>query len=306
MKANPYKLVFLCTTETICRVIEFYHIFMQYLNPIGIVVIAKNDVLNFLKDEQDLTIEFIDEDKLYPHMNYKSIQGLLEDVNGATTKRVGWYFQQFLKMAYSKVCCEDWYLVWDSDTIPTHEIRMFSENDIDRAPYFDVKTEYFKSYFDTISNIFPELKKEVDYSFVSEHMLINTEVMNEIINKIESDGRKFWINIIYSINKDSIDNAGFSEFETYGTYVTHYYPNMYKIRKWHSLRTGTVFFGGYIEGKKLTELAVVYDAVSFENHYKHLKYSKIFNRRIFRSYLFIYLLDTVIFSIKKRRKKWIK
>jgi hypothetical protein len=58
---------------------------------------------------------------------------------------------------------------------------MFNNNG---KPIFDVKTEYHKPYFITLKKIFPELGKKYNYSFISEHMIINTKIMNNMIKRI--------------------------------------------------------------------------------------------------------------------------
>ena len=47
----------------------------------------------------------------------------------------GWYYQQFLKMAYASKCECGYYMSWDSDTIPLRRIEMFDRED---RPYFDM------------------------------------------------------------------------------------------------------------------------------------------------------------------------
>ena len=81
-----------------------------------------------------------------------------------------------------------------------------------------------------MKKIFPELGKIYNYSFVSEHMVIKTEIMKELINKIENNtnlnGSIWYEKIINSINIDYLDNTGFSEYETYGTFTNFYYNNL--------------------------------------------------------------------------------
>ena len=62
---------------------------------------------------------------------------------------------------------------------------MFNNNN--GKPFFDVKTEYHEPYFITMKNIFPELGKKYDYSFISEHMIINTKLMKNMINRISNN-----------------------------------------------------------------------------------------------------------------------
>ena len=96
--------------------------------------------------------------------------------------RAGWYLQQFLKMSYSFICEDAYYLIWDADTIPVREIQMFDE---DGVPFFDVKEEYHRPYFTTLNKIFNNrIKKSNPYSYISDHIVIKTEYMRNLILEI--------------------------------------------------------------------------------------------------------------------------
>ncbi|MEI3192244.1 MAG: DUF6492 family protein [Lachnospiraceae bacterium] len=56
--------------------------------------------------------------------------------------RSGWYFQQFLKFGYAQVCEDEYYIVWDSDTVPLHPISHFQ----DGKPVFTKKEEMEPPY----------------------------------------------------------------------------------------------------------------------------------------------------------------
>ena len=94
-------------------------------------------------------------------------------------------------------------------------------------PYFDTTTEYFTLYFETMKKIFPNLGKKYYYSFISEHMLIKTEIMKSLINRINNNnnisGETWYEKIINCIDVNELGHSGFSEFETYGTFVNEYY-----------------------------------------------------------------------------------
>ena len=52
---------------------------------------------------------------------------LLKDgysMNG--NSRPGWYYQQFLKMAFSNWSKSRYYMAWDADTIPLRKKEMFN------------------------------------------------------------------------------------------------------------------------------------------------------------------------------------
>ncbi len=179
----------------------------------------------------------------------------------------GWYYQQFLKMQYSFVCKDEYYMVWDGDTIPCRNIKMFGFGE--GKPLLDLKHEYHPEYFDTLEKILPGYKKTMDRSFISEHMLFKCDIMKAMIMDIESNasipGEKYWEKIINAIEPAKIYDSSFSEFETYGTYVTTKYPDLYDLREWHSFRLGSSFFDmNTICDRDFRWLSVDFDAISFE------------------------------------------
>lgn len=180
---------------------------------------------------------------------------------------VGWYYQQFLKMQYASICTDEYYMVWDGDTVPCRRISMFSQET--GQPYLDLKHEYHKEYFDTMGVILPGFRKVIERSFISEHMLFKSDIMKALIQEIEKNdtipGAKFWEKIINSIEPKKIYDSSFSEFETYGTFVALRYPNVYKLREWHSFRLGASFFDmDTICARDFEWLGRDFDAISFE------------------------------------------
>ena len=171
-------------------------------------------------------------------------------------------------MQYSKICKQKYYLIWDSDTIPVKKINMFSKDGI---PFLDTKDEYHEPYFSTMQRLIPELSKKNNYSFISEHMLINTKIMKNLIKRIENNANisgEYWFEkIINSIDKSDIGGRGFSEYEIYGTFVKEFYNESYKIRNWKSLR----FAGALYNPDSFTHIhaencSKKYDAITFEHY----------------------------------------
>ncbi|MCR4757887.1 MAG: DUF6492 family protein [Butyrivibrio sp.] len=179
----------------------------------------------------------------------------------------GWYYQQFLKMQYAFMCKDEYYMVWDGDTVPCRPINMFSSET--GQPYIDLKHEFHPEYFETLGKILPGFKKVIERSFISEHMLMKCDIMKNLIADIEKneglEGEKFWEKIISAIEPDKIFDSSFSEFETYGTYVALRYPAVYKLRDWHSFRMGAMFFDlNTICDRDFEWLSKDFDAISFE------------------------------------------
>ncbi len=178
----------------------------------------------------------------------------------------GWYYQQFLKMEYSRICEGEYYMSWDGDTVPCKKVVMLNEAG---TPYLDLKHEYNELYFTTMGKLIPGLKKFIEPSFISEHMLFKCDIMKRLIAKIESNesisGSRFYEKIINCIPLDDIQGNGFSEFETYGNFVCLTSPMTYKLREWFSFRLAGEFFDPEtISDDDYEWLGRDFDAISFE------------------------------------------
>lgn len=198
-------------------------------------------------NSEESRIAFLDEDNILPFNRVHACMGEhLKDIlkeQEMPRKVTGWYYQQFLKMQYARLCKNDFYMTWDGDTVPCAPFDMYSE---DGRPYIDLKREYHEEYFITMPRLISGMGKVIEKSFISEHLLFKCEYMNELICAIESndalEGDTFWEKIIHAIEPERITRSAFSEFETYGSYVAIKYPETYKIRNWHSFRVGGDFF----------------------------------------------------------------
>lgn len=214
--------------------------------------------------------DFLNEDDIIPFSEVheimeKHMSPLLED-NKLPRGITGWYYQQFLKMQYALISNNKYYMSWDGDTIPCKPFDMFDQEE---TPYIDLKTEHHAEYFETMGKLIPGLKKCIDKSFISEHMLFDRDIMKRLIVDIESNeafsGNRFYEKIINAIEPEKIQSSSFSEFETYGSYVCVNYTNKYKLRNWHSFRLAGEFFDlNTIEDKDYNWLSKDFYAISFE------------------------------------------
>lgn len=283
--------------------------YFKYLPISSICVIGDINVEKMLPKDQN--IKFVNENAL---VDCKYIRKCFDEncnfgnSNGITT--AGWYIQQFIKMEFSRYCNEEYYLIWDSDTIPLKQIDMFDNNGI---PYFDCKNEYHKLYFDTLNSLLPYCHKVNKKSFISEHMVIKTEFMRRLIYEIEKnqeiDGKNYQEKIM-QVLKQNIFKAGFSEFETYGTFVSIMFPQSYNIREWSSMRYGGYFFcnENKLEDRQIKWLSKKYDAVSIEKHCKLSLFSNIVNNLLFENIFDPMILEylSYICRIKSRAIKAIR
>ena len=74
-------------------------------------------------------------------------------------------------------------------------------------PFFDMKTEHHVAYFKTINCLIPGLKF-ANKSYISEHMLIKTQFMKNLLDRLESNtklaGQTFWEKILMAIDSKNI------------------------------------------------------------------------------------------------------
>lgn len=248
---------------------------------------------NFYKENR---IVFLDEDQVFPGLNYKVIKNLLELICG-DSHRTGWFFQQFLKMAFAYRSEHEYYLVFDSDTVPLNPIAYFDHLD---KPSFITKKEYYQDYFNTIDTLFNGRVKRVDknISYISENMIISKSIMIGMIEEIMKNdlliGESFYEKIMYAIDKRVIMNTGFSEYETYGNYVMTVYPENYRNIKLRTQRLGSFLFGTIPTKAQLEWAAKDYDIISFEEHGKQWLIKKTKSEKIRSRYTAKELFDKYI------------
>lgn len=217
----------------------------------------------------ELGAEFINEDSLLKGLTLQSVKNILEKRLGIS-KRAGWYFQQFLKLGYAYVCEDEYYIVWDSDTIPLHNISHV----IGGHPVFTKKEEMELSYFETLDTLFAgEVKRFGDFSFICENMIMKTvfvkEMLDVIMNQPGLEGESFWERILNAVSDDNLLESGFSEFETYGNYVMRYHPDTYNLRTLRGLRKGAEYFGMEPDKNELLWASKSYDTIAFEGWSHH-------------------------------------
>lgn len=234
------------------------------INARKIFVVSSRKIL----DNDLLGCEFLDENEILEGLSFDSVRNTLASMD-AFTKNTGWYLQQFIKLGISRICKDDYYLVWDADTVPLNPIPFFDEKG---RPYLNLKREYFSVYFRTIENLFG-LGKSRRESFISEHMLFKADLVRKMLEEIEANpkfsGTSFWEKILDASDLHHFDfikndQRFFSEFETFGTYCEHYYPGLYATRKLRTLRHGVDFLGKDVSREILEWASKDFDTISFE------------------------------------------
>lgn len=300
---EKYNIIIPALAGDAKKVLNNLEFFEKYLTFDKIIFIGNAEVKAMVDSLKNKRLSFINEESIVEGMNFKSIKQLISARNG-NPKRTGWYYQQFIKIAYAKICKDNYYLCWDSDTVPTKKVSMFKSD----KPIFDIKTEYYKPYFDTIHKLFG-IDKKIDGSFISEHMLFNVKVVKKMLDDIENNlslsGNNFYEKIINSVDEKELSLSGFSEFETYGTYVTEFYPKMYVKRTWRSLREGMFYLNLPLKEVELKWISKNYDAVSFERHDPTTILRKLWNNNFCYKHISVNFITTINYPYMMIRKAFI-
>jgi len=203
----------------------------------------------------------INENTIVHNLDLKKMRSLV-DSHFTKPMREGWYFQQFLKMGFAlSECAKDYYLIWDADTFPTTPLQFFDDYG---SMLLTQKEEYHRPYFETMKRLIG-LGKTVDFSFIAEHMLVKTIYMRELIHTIEKNEIKgeYWFEkVINAIEPSSI--LGFSEFETYGTWVNCNHRDSISYRRLRTMRDAGCLYGRAIKEKELKKYDGITDTISVE------------------------------------------
>lgn len=217
---------------------------------------------NFPKFRRRLSpdVELLDEDALIPGMTLRDLRPL--PLPGFP-RGAGWYFQQLLKLSYAfQDPANDYYLIWDADTVPLRPLKFFDEED---RMLFSIADEEHKPYFATYRKLLRE-EPAREFSFITQHAIAQKCVVREMVTKIGSNfpGNDHWAWKIMR-HLEGTGNNLFSEYETLGHYVKNHYPERAAFRRLPWQREGSLQTSGLPTSADLARLANDYHFAAFES-----------------------------------------
>src|SRR5574344_336827 len=141
----------------------------------------------------------------------------------------GWLYQQLIKMAWSKRCECEYYLIVDADTTINKPTSFIDERGKMLLEYSD---EYHKKYFNFLKHLKGFIECKV--SFISHHMLIKKTYMQELIARVERicDGE---FNSVVIRELKTSDKYDLYEYEMYGNYMLMFHWQDLTVDYWHNL-----------------------------------------------------------------------
>ncbi len=263
---EKYDIIIPVSGDHIQQLLLSVSFIKKNLNPKNILIICSLRTFQKIDNPKDLL--WLDENGIFKDLRYDEVRRQLIS-RGASGKRAGWYFQQFLKMQYASICKDKYYIVWDADTIPLKKIKFIEDGKM----LINKKNEHHIPYFETLDRIFGKgkMKYADNYSYISEGMIINAQYMRDLIDMIlksqNVEGNLWFEKVLNSIAEDELELSGFSEFETYGNFLHNYHFDEIKYRQLITMRDGYDEYGRLPNIRELENLIPTYDTVSFENRY---------------------------------------
>lgn len=186
----------------------------------NIYLVCSNPRINI---EGTITID----EKMYPFQ----MSDLIKKFDKNT--RNGWYLQQLLKFYAGSVIPDILpnYLIVDCDTHFLRPVKFIT----DEGKYiYTTGTEYHKQYFHHMNRLDASLKKSHPLSGISHHTLFNTEIVNELMKRIEgnfNNKKAFWELYLEAIDLKEYNESGAAENELYFTYMFLYHKDKMIIRQ---------------------------------------------------------------------------
>lgn len=294
---------------------EFY---FRYLPIKNIYVAGPESISETIRNTGDSRLIFMNENEF---CDIKRLREIYLSRTSENPGRVGWYVQQFIKMQFARITEDEYYLIWDGDTIPVRPVNLF---DSESKPVFDMKTitypysssMTFTAYHDTMMKLLPCIRAPYEKSFVTEHIMVNSQYMRECLDEIESCGAfcgdNFQEKVMYAVYEDYLHSTGFSEYQTYGNFTVSRHPGSYVMRDWRSLRLGQRLWDNAtsISEEEISWLATRYYALSIEKWQKPTKLAYLAQSRLFRALFpptsFERIIDFAVKVIPKRCRTFIK
>jgi len=204
-----------------------------------------------------------DEDRVVPGLTLASVAEAIR-ARGVEATRAPWYFQQFLKLGTPLAAdgaprC----LLWDADTVLLRPTAFF---DGEGRALVARETEHHAPYFRTLDRLLG-LGKVAPFSFIAQHLPVRTDHLRALLERIApgevaSGG---WVRrILDAVDPGHLTGAGFSEYETYGSFVHAEHPDSVVYRTLPSMRHGALIFGPHPGRLDLRRLGRTFALATFE------------------------------------------
>lgn len=149
-----------------------------------------------------------------------------------THDRVGWYFQQLLKLYAFFVLPISVGIVIDADTIFLNPTSFQAEG----KWCYAYGTEYHLPYFQHMIKLHASFSRSVNASGICHHMVMERERLSELFARVETTHQKpFWrVFMEQTVSTTQVaEPSGASEYEIYFHYIFKFHYDEYVLRPLH-------------------------------------------------------------------------
>lgn len=184
-----------------------------------IIVVSKEKLTSEAEWFSEANYPFSKEDIAYEifHGNRRKTRKFLAKKNS----RIGWIFQQFLKL-YAPFVIPDIssnVLILDADLIFIQPTTFMNEKG---EPFFNVGDEkYHSPYFEHMQRVLPDLKRvHQEYSGITHHMLFQKPILEDLFALISKQHNTVaWKALCRVIDLKKVRESSLSEYEIYFNFV---------------------------------------------------------------------------------------
>lgn len=165
--------------------------------------------------------EWFDE-KLYPFTKESLTKEIFSEIKPSSPSvlrkfkgRVGWVYQQFLKLYAPFVIpgISSNVLVLDSDTIFLRDVTFINDRG---GAFFDMGVEFYPPYFVHAKKLVPGFQRVRQESGVCHHMLFQRAILEDLFDLVKSRHRlPFWKAACRCLDHEEILHSSLSEYEIY-------------------------------------------------------------------------------------------
>lgn len=159
--------------------------------------------------------------------------------------RIGWIFQQLIKLTAWKVITNltDNYLVWDSDTILYKPMSFMNDDKFLFGKSYDIHEPYFQH----ISRVLPMIKKRLEFSGICHYQIFNKSYLKELFELVQEIHEGISFEIVFLSMLDENEKACCSEYELYANFMVNYHNDKVIFRDVKSISYATWDFNHIFE-----------------------------------------------------------
>lgn len=170
-------------------------------------------------------------------------------------KKIGWLYQQFLKLNIDSIFPNKNCLIIDVDTILLQKQSFISNN-----KYIIKTSDEYHILYRKINKKLLNSKNIYWKSFIAHHQIISTEHLTLLKRKISNNSvNSFWEILLTEV---ILNNGWFSEYELYGNYMYLFHKEKIELRYWNNYNSKS-FKANVVDIKKI---ANKYCSISLHNY----------------------------------------